>query len=141
MFRSSDGSVQVIEQVRALEAMGLDGLREEWKRQNFGTPPKFRSTDLLRRWLAWKMQTRAFGGLSPETRGKLRRTSMPSATQKLKLGLRLAREWKGVRHDVEIVEGGVLYANQTYASLSEVARLITGVRWNGPRFFGLRTDK
>jgi hypothetical protein len=133
--------MSLIEEVRALETLGLEGLREEWKRQQFGTPPKFRSTELLRRWLAWKMQSRVYGGLSPETRAKLRRTTTLSATQKLKLGLRLAREWKGVRHDVEIVEAGVLYKDQVYASLSEVARLITGVRWNGPRFFGLRTDK
>ena len=49
------------------------------------------------------------------------------------------REWKGERHEVEVVdEGTVIYRGEVYASLSEAARAITGTRWNGPRFFGLR---
>jgi hypothetical protein len=57
----------------------------------------------------------------------------------LQAGVRLAREWRGVRHEVEVLEGGViLYQGSRYDSLSSVARAITGVRWNGPRFFGLR---
>ena len=52
--------------------------------------------------------------------------------------MRLVREWKGLRHEVEVTDDGVLYRGERYASLSEVARVITGVRWNGPRFFGLR---
>ena len=59
----------------------------------------------------------------------------------LEPGSRLAREWRGVRHDVEVVEEGILYRGKVYSSLSEVARHITGVRWNGPRFFGLRAPK
>ena len=50
----------------------------------------------------------------------------------------LAREWQGVRHEVEVVEVGVVYRGRPFNSLSEVARQITGARWNGPRFFGLR---
>ncbi len=53
-------------------------------------------------------------------------------------GMRLAREWAGRRHEVVVVDGGVIYDGSTYGSLSEVARHITGQRWNGPRFFGLR---
>jgi hypothetical protein len=59
---------------------------------------------------------------------------LPSAT-------RLVRTWHGTRHEVLVVDGGkgFKYKDQTYSSLSEVAREITGSRWSGPRFFGLRT--
>lgn len=52
----------------------------------------------------------------------------------------MTREYRGVLHHVEILEAGVSYAGQPYGSLSEVARLITGTRWNGPKFFGLRLE-
>ena len=54
-------------------------------------------------------------------------------------GTRLTREWKGVSHEVEVIRDGYIHAGARYRSLSEVARTITGSRWNGPRFFGLRT--
>ena len=53
-------------------------------------------------------------------------------------GTVITREWKGVRHEVEIADGGFIYRGERWKSLSEVARTITGTRWNGPRFFGLR---
>ena len=53
-------------------------------------------------------------------------------------GSTLIREWQGVRHEVEVRPDGYVWQGQKHASLSKVARLITGVRWNGPRFFGLR---
>lgn len=56
-------------------------------------------------------------------------------------GMRLAREYAGRFHEAVVVESGVVYQGKTYGSLSEVARLITGKRWNGPGFFGLREPK
>ena len=54
-------------------------------------------------------------------------------------GTRLVREWQGVRHEVvAMTDGGYLYRGERHRSLSQVARVITGSRWNGPRFFGLR---
>ena len=55
-------------------------------------------------------------------------------------GTRVTRGYRGVLHHVEILKVGVSYAGQLYGSLSEVARLITGTRWNGPRYFGLRLE-
>jgi len=55
-------------------------------------------------------------------------------------GMRLAREWAGKRHEVVVIESGVVYEGVTYGSLSAVARHITGMNWNGPRFFGLRQE-
>jgi hypothetical protein len=65
---------------------------------------------------------------------------MPSPVD-LTPGTRLAREWRGKRHEVEIMAVGVRYQDQSYRSLSEVARAITGTRWNGLRFFGLRQEQ
>lgn len=127
----------ITEEVRALEALGLEGLRAEWRRR-YGQPPLLRSPDLLRRNLAWRIQADAFGGLSEWSLRALRSKGPMHAP--IATGTRLAREWRGRRHEVEVAPTGVVYKGRTYASLSEVARLITGVRWNGPRFFGLRND-
>jgi len=67
-----------------------------------------------------------------------RKTTLRTTT--FKTGARLERLWKGQRHQVEVVEAGFVWKGQPYKSLSQVARAITGVRWNGPRFFGLRED-
>jgi hypothetical protein len=70
-----------------------------------------------------------------------RRSSAPvpiPQTRSIKPGTLLRREWQGVMHSVTVTEGGFAWNGATYRSLSEVARAITGTRWNGPRFFGLR---
>jgi hypothetical protein len=125
-------------EVRALERAGLGELRAKW-RSKWGTPPKLRSVHLLRMITAWRLQSDAFGGLDDETRQRLRRTCGPRLPNPA-VGTRLTREYQGVLYEVEIVDGGVGYAGREYRSLSEVARLITGVHWNGPRFFGLRQE-
>ncbi len=126
------------EEVRALERLDLEALRAAW-RARYGAPPKLRSPDVLRALLAWRIQADAQGGLDGETQ-RLLRMSSPRRGLKLDVGVRLAREWKGVRHEVEVAEKGFTYAGVSYASLSSIARQITGVRWNGPRFFGLRAE-
>jgi hypothetical protein len=96
-----------------------------------------RSADLLRRVLAWRVQTDVHGGLDARTVKMIDRAEL---VQNLapKVGMRLPRENAGRVHEVVVLENGVVYEGQTYGSLSEVARLITGQRWNGPCFFGLR---
>ena len=121
--------------MQQLETMPLEALRAVWA-QRFGAAPKLRSPGLLRSMLAWRIQIGAVGGLGPELAEALRLKREPAAA--IASGARLAREWKGVRHDVEVTDQGVLYGGQLYDSLSAVARQITGARWNGPRFFGLR---
>jgi hypothetical protein len=93
--------------------------------------------------VAYKLQERAYGGLSPATRrifAALREP--PSATQprELRPGTVLLREWQGRTHRVTVIDAGVIYGDKRYGSLSEVARVITGSRWSGPRFFGLKAD-
>jgi len=122
--------------VLALAGMSLSGLRAVW-REKWGPPPKIRSPKLLRMMIAWRMQAAAEGGLDPKLKrqirsGRLPRWPLPPA------GTRLTREYKGVPFTVVVGEGEVIYSGRSYGSLSEVAREITGTRWNGPRFFGLR---
>ena len=123
--------------VEQLVHLDLHGLRDAWPAR-FGPPPRLRSPDLLRRMLAWRLQAEAYGGLDAETRKLLAKGAVRPKGPVAQTGVRLVREWKGERHEAEVVEGGVLYRGERYASLSEVARVVTGVRWNGPRFFGLR---
>lgn len=130
-------AIAITEEVRALARLDLEGLRQAWHRR-YGPPPRLRSADLLARLLAWRIQADAFGGLNAEARNALVRKSLPVAVPELATGMRLDREWRGVRETVEVVEGGYRWRGQIYASLSRVAQAITGVKWNGPRFFGLR---
>ena len=126
------------DEVRALEAMGLEALRGVW-RVRFGAPPGLRSVDLLRRLLAWRIQADAYDDLDADLRRRLRGAAMSRPVDRRERpGARIAREWQGQRYEVEVVDGGFVHAGARYRSLSEVARAITGTRWNGPRFFGLR---
>ena len=124
-------------EVRGLVTLDLEGLRTAWGGR-YGAPPRMRSADLLRRRLAWRMQVDAWGGLDAETLKLLRGKAMASHGPRAREGARLVREYQGERHEAAVTPDGVEYRGEVYASLSEVARVITGVRWNGPRFFGLR---
>jgi hypothetical protein len=126
-------------QLSALEHLDLQGLREVW-RNRWDAAPKLRSIGLLRRIIAWRIQAAAYGGLASDTRARLRSKSMPRIPLP-KFGTRLTREYKGVLYTVEVGVGSLHYAGKAYGSLSEIAREITGVRWNGPRFFGLRPSR
>lgn len=128
----------ISEQVAGLSAMGLSELRTEWE-ERYGTPPKHRAPDLLRRVLAWRIQADAFGGLDAATIRLLDNEKAPLMVAE-QPGTRLARDYAGRRHEVIVVEDGVVYDDNRFGSLSEVARVITGQRWNGPRFFGLRRE-
>ena len=135
-------------EVRALKALNIGGLRDEWRRRYRAPPPALRAPDLMRRLLADRIQTEAFGRdevlerrLAALVRGYGRGES-PRAPQPIfRPGTVLVREHQGRTHRVEVLAEGFLWEGRTYKSLSEIARAITGVRWNGPRFFGLREPK
>jgi len=138
--RRTDLQDQVEAEVASLTTLGLEDLRAIW-RDRYGVPPKLRSPQLLRLDLAWRIQAEAFGGLDAETMRLLRRGGAgAAAADSLQPGVRLTREWKGVPHEVVVEEGGFHYEGRTWKSLSEIARHISGSRWNGPRFFGLRVE-
>jgi hypothetical protein len=141
---------QEIEQALASLA-GLDhaALRERWCALQGGDPPKRLSRQLLSRALAHAMQERAFGGISPAVRQRLRRLAAELQTTgrvasigtqpTFKPGTRLIREWQGRTHEVTVVEEGFRWNDKTYRSLSAIARAITGTRWNGHVFFGVKS--
>lgn len=131
-------TTNVTEEVRALARLDLEGLRAAWTAR-YGPAPKLRSPELLRLSLAWRLQAEALGGLDAGLRRRIRQgPGAPARTDHIGAGARIVREWRGVQHEVERVEGGFRWKGQTYASLSAVAQAITGVKRNGPKFFGLR---
>ena len=132
------------ETLASLTAMDIEALRAVW-RGRLGEPPPVRSTDILRRALAEALQIDAAGQSFALDKRLSRVASQHRTGKKPRLrtstfqpGSTLIREWQGVRHEVEVRPDGYVWQGQRHASLSKVARLITGVRWNGPRFFGLR---
>lgn len=129
---------EVEAEVGALMRLDLFQLREVW-RDRFGSPPAFRSVELLRLMLAWRLQAAVHGGLDAETKKALRSAGPVVAEgQELGLGAVIRRQWQGREVSVEVVEDGFSYEGRTYRSLSAVASAIAGTKWNGPKFFGLR---
>jgi hypothetical protein len=122
-----------------LERASRDHLAELWG-EHYGVPPPPRtSRALMIRAVAYKMQERELGGLSAATRRALSEEGVRATRRRvIRTGTVLIREWHGTAHQVTVGKEGVLYRGERYRSLSEVARLITGARWSGPRFFGLK---
>ena len=129
----------VEDQIADLEAMSSATLRERWSRLT-DTPVPRVSPKLLRLALAWEIQARAYGGMPRAVTRALDQLGRGSTrTAAAKPGMRLVREWQGRAHIVTIGEDGVIaWDGRTWTSLSEVARAITGTRWAGPAFFGLK---
>ncbi len=122
-------------------------LRKRYRELFRTDPPKAFSPDLLRRSVAHRLQENAYGGLTPPTQRLLDRfvkttRSKPSTNleipRRIKPGSILVREWNGASYRVTVLADGFSYQGKHFDNLSEIATLITGTRWNGPRFFGLR---
>ena len=136
-------------EVERLRTVPIVELRALWRAKLKSTPPPAFGPDLLRRSIAQKIQEDAYGGLDRATVRLLNQLMAQYAKtpgkivlpRRIKPGAILVREWKGTSHRVTVAESGFVYQDRTYENLSEIARLITGTRWNGPRFFGLRTGK
>ena len=116
-----------------------------------GHPPAALRTsrELLASALAWHLQERKFGGLTAATKRKLRvlapahqrrkrSAQLPAASTNLRPGTVISKQWRGAQHVVMVLADGFQHQGKTYGSLSQLAREITGTRWNGPAFFGLR---
>ena len=125
-------------EIKVMERTGLVAL---WQDLFGGPPPKSLSRPVLRRILAFEVQARAIGGLPKGFVAKLERAlgeNAPRRSPGLQPGGRLLREWNGVTHVVDVTEQGYRWREQTWRSLSAIAREITGAHWSGPRFFGLQ---
>jgi hypothetical protein len=146
MPRSSFDRESVEAEIDRIRSLGLDALRSLWRATFRTSPPPGFTKDLIARFLCWHIQEQAFGGLDPQTAKHLislaRGDKSPANhPRRLKPGTLLVREYQGERHTVMVVANGFVWREATYASLSTIARAITGTNWNGPRFFGLRIDK
>jgi len=135
----------VAESLARLNDLTLDELRAEWRRLYRSAPPRL-SRDLMRRAIAYRIQEKAFGGLSAASKRKLKDHATqieitgrvkPDSRPVVRSGARLVREWNGRTYTVAVTEDGFGYGGKTYRSLTKVARVITGAHWSGPRFFGL----
>jgi Protein of unknown function (DUF2924) len=139
---------QVLSRLAALKTADIADLKSQW-RSLFGSEPPPYNRKFLESRLAYRIQELAYGGLKPEaiarlealgeqldsrniTRRRIRQEQRPIA------GTRLLREWRGVEHVVTVTSDGYEWQGRPYRSLSAIARAITGTRWNGWTFFGLR---
>lgn len=122
-----------------LETLASPALRARWQTVVGGPVPQV-SPKMLRLALAWEIQARAGGGLSRATTQTLDQLGRGATrTSAATAGMRLVREWQGRVHVVIVGEDGVIrWDAREWRSLSEVARAITGTRWSGPAFFGLK---
>jgi hypothetical protein len=134
----------------SLRSLPIKELKQHWRSLYSSEPPHRVSRELLTRAVAYRIQEQALGGLKPSTRRLLKRLASDAGSGRpLKLspcapasaGTVLIREWQGITHEVKVLDRGVLYKRKRYRSLSEVARLITGSRWSGLLFFGLRSKR
>ena len=146
MPASKRAARQLDANLRALQELPRDELASRWE-ELFGFPcPREMSRIFLVRALAHRMQEKIHGGLDRATQRQLDKATtdlkdgraIVPAAPTTKPGTRLLREWHGTVHEVIVLEKGVEYRDKTWPSLSAVAREITGTRWSGPRFFGLK---
>ena len=140
--------------VANLEGLDLNGLRRQWRAHLGGETPAHLPRWLLMKVLAYRLQADAFGGLDKSVRRILaprRMMTLPPLSTGarlrtrdgvgLKAGVLLVREWKGQLERVMILDEGFAWNGQTFGSLSQIAKAMTGTTWNGHRFFGLRLGK
>jgi len=138
-------------EIAGLPKMNIAELRAKWRSRLKQPPPAHIRKQLMVPLLAYKLQEQAYGGLKPEIRRQIEKlgaiyqrdpkaktNSLPTGQQSIKPGTRLLRQWNGKTHQVMVVEGGFEYDGARYKSLSVIARLITGTRWSGPLFFGVK---
>jgi hypothetical protein len=144
MPRQTSDREAIEAEIDRVRSLGLDELHTLWRTTFRSSPPPAFTKNPMARFLCWHIQEQAFGGLDPEIAKHLdglAQGNKPGADRprRLKPGTVLLREYQGERHTVTVVPNGYVWHETTYASLSTIARAITGTSWNGPRFFGLRS--
>ena len=140
----------ILKQIAALKTTPTQDLQAQW-RELFETEPSRRNRGYLESRIAYRIQELAHGGLSPASVARLEALGDDldggdATVRKRRVddrpvaGTCLIREYQGVEHCVTVLADGFEYQGRSYKSLSAVARSITGTRWNGPLFFGLRNS-
>ncbi|MBF0188472.1 MAG: DUF2924 domain-containing protein [Magnetococcales bacterium] len=141
---------KVLKQITEIKTMTMAELRDRWRTLYETTPPPYNKAFLVRR-LIYRVQELACGGLSEEIRQRMEdssgngkdpnlQTPLTSSGENMLTGTTLIREWKGVDHCVTVLDDGFEYQGRRFNSLSAVARSITGTRWNGKVFFGIKKN-
>ena len=141
----------ILARLAALKSMSVNELKTEWQAL-FDAPAPNNSRTFLESRLAYRIQELIYGGpdkqtrrlldlLADEVEGTLTRKAQIADPRNPVVGTKLIREWDGIAHTVTVLKEGFEWGGQRYKSLSAVARAITGTRWNGYRFFGLRERK
>ena len=141
----------VLAQVAALRSMPAPELRKQWQKL-FDTPPPRYNRRFLESRLAYRIQELAYGGLKPATVARLEALGeqldggkitvrRQRADNRPMAGTRLIREYQGIEHCATVLQDGFEWQGRPYRSLSAVARAITGTRWNGLVFFGLKSRR
>jgi hypothetical protein len=135
-------------EIARLRGLGLPQLRAVWEQYHGTTAPKTLRRNILIRSVAWHIQAEAAGGLKPSTRKYLRQVAESArsgavvralSAGRIKSGTKLIRVWQDKTHTVTALADGFEWQGSRYRSLSKIARTITGIRWNGLVFFGVKT--
>ncbi|WP_082351495.1 DUF2924 domain-containing protein [Cypionkella psychrotolerans] len=131
---------QAVHTAATVALLDRDGLVALWS-EIMGSPaPRGMSQALLHAFLAFEVQQRSDGGLTKADLDRLDRIGLGkvrAVAPKMTAGARFLREWNGVTHVVERIAAGYLWNGKSFASLSAIAKEITGAHWSGPRFFGV----
>ena len=141
--------MSIEQRVAIIAAMSSVEKKAEWHRRTSTAAPAAFGSGLLARALAHELQVKSLGGAL--TKAELKRLAQlnrkdervrdAAASGPVKPGTWLSRTWRGEVHQIVVLEGGYEYRSNRYRSLSEIARLITGTQWSGPRFFGLYSPR
>jgi hypothetical protein len=133
-------------EIARISGLGRRKVLELWA-QHLGSTPDHLDTNLMRRQLAYELQVHVFGDLTTKTKRRLRRmyealkknpNYKPVPNYRLSPGTVLTREWRGTVHRVGVMDNGYEFNSRRFASLSEIAQRITGMKQSGPLFFGLK---
>jgi len=146
----------MIESIEELQQLSRERLIKKWKKLFKTNSPQHARKDLLIKHIAWELQAKKQGGYSAQTKKQLdkladklakrqevneseiKESCRQSFALEIKAGTKLIREYKGEKHEVIALEKGFEYRGRKYKSLSALANEITGTRWNGKLFFGVK---
>ena len=135
-----------VQEIQRLPTLRRDQLVPIWKEHFPTPPPPSIRKELMVPLLSYRMQEEVHGGLSMQARRRLQilATTLPEGPRSTRQiaapqrGTRILRQWRGETHEVWCTDEGFLYLGQKYTSLSKIATVITGTKWSGPAFFGLK---
>jgi hypothetical protein len=139
-------TTDMAEQIRQLPSLRRDQLVPIWNKHFHAPPPEKLRKELMVPLLSYRIQERAHGGLSLLARSRLMQIAAglpkgPKSARRVVVpqeGTRILRKWHGEMHEVRCSDDGLFYRGEKYSSLSRIAFVITGTKWSGPAFFGVR---